>query len=163
MATTKVTTGLLDGQKVVQVVETSTGAVATGTTVVPNDDTVPQNTEGVEFMTLAITPTNASNLLKIDVTLVVSNSAGTGNAQITSIFQDTTAGALLSISENIQGSTILTQTFAHYMAAATTSSTTFKVRSGNDTSGTTTFNGAGGARKYGGVSGSSIRITEYSA
>ena len=38
----------------VQRVNTQTGAVATGTTLLPNDDTIPQNTEGTEFMTLAV-------------------------------------------------------------------------------------------------------------
>ena len=41
----------------------------------------------------------------------------------------------------------------------TTSSTTFKVRVGA-TSGTTTINGLGGARKYGGVNQSSMTISE---
>ncbi len=48
---------------VVQVVNTQDGAVATGTTVLPWDDTIPQNTEGDQYMSLSITPTNASNKL----------------------------------------------------------------------------------------------------
>ena len=35
-----------------QIVATQTGAVATGTTTFPEDDTIPQNTEGDEYMTL---------------------------------------------------------------------------------------------------------------
>jgi hypothetical protein len=46
------------------------------------------------------------------------------------------------------------------MDAGTTSETTFKVRAGGEEAGTTTFNGVGGARKYGGVLASSITITE---
>ena len=53
--------------RLVQVVNTQTGAVATGTTVMPIDDTIPQNTEGDQYMTLAITPTHASNKLLIEV------------------------------------------------------------------------------------------------
>ena len=41
---------------VVQVVSTGFSAVATGATILPGDDTIPQITEGVEFMTQAITP-----------------------------------------------------------------------------------------------------------
>lgn len=44
--------------EVVQVVNTQTGAYALCTTVIPCDDTIPQITEGVEVMTLAITPPN---------------------------------------------------------------------------------------------------------
>ena len=47
------------------------------------------------------------------------------------------------------------------MVAGTTSETTFKVRFGGNASGTMTFNGRLGSRKYGGVFASSITITEY--
>lgn len=47
---------------VVQVVNTQTGAVSTGTTVIQNDDTIPQIGEGDEYMTLAET-TQALRLL----------------------------------------------------------------------------------------------------
>ncbi len=49
---------------VVQAVNTQTGAVGTTTTIMPFDDTIPQITEGSEFMTRAITPTSASNILR---------------------------------------------------------------------------------------------------
>ena len=52
---------------VVQVVNVQDGAVATTTGTVAYDDTIMQNDEGGEFMTLAITPTSATNKLKIDV------------------------------------------------------------------------------------------------
>ena len=51
--------------RLVQVVNTETGAVATGTTNAVADNTIPQNTEGDEYMTLAITPTNTNNKLLI--------------------------------------------------------------------------------------------------
>ncbi len=59
--------------KVVQVVNFQTGAAATGTGLIPIDDTIPQITEGNEYMTLAITPTNATNKLKITVVAMLSN------------------------------------------------------------------------------------------
>ncbi len=48
-------------------VTTQTGTVATGTTVIPADNTIPQITEGVEFMTLAFTPKIATSRLEIEV------------------------------------------------------------------------------------------------
>ena len=48
----------------------------------------------------------------------------------------------------------------HVMTSGTTSATTFTVRAGPNTGGTVTFNGASGARKFGGVMASSITITE---
>jgi len=60
----------------VQSVGTVTGAVATGTTQMVLDDTIPQNTEGDQYMTRAITPTNASNILEIEVHWMGASDAG---------------------------------------------------------------------------------------
>jgi hypothetical protein len=46
------------------------------------------------------------------------------------------------------------------MTSGTTSATTFRVRAGASSAGTTTFNGSGGARFLGGVYASSIVIQE---
>ena len=146
--------------RVAQVVSTVTGAVATGTTTIPADDTIPQITEGNEYMTRSITPTNASSILKIEVTIVLANSAAT--TMIAALFQDSTANALAAVpSKPPAGGDMITISFTHYMTAGTTSSTTFRVRAGGAAAGTTTFNGFGGNRIFGGVMSSSIVITEY--
>ena len=150
------------GGKVVQVVNFTTGAVATGTTTVPNDDTIPQNTEGDEYMTLAITPTNASNKLFIQVVAMFSHSSY-GVRMYTLLFQDSTANALASQEGSNPYATLADiGQLNHYMTAGTTSATTFKVRLGTHGAGTTTFNGRGGGRNHGGVYSSSITITEIS-
>ena len=46
-------------------------AVVSGTTIMPLDDTIPQNTEGFEVITCAITPQSATNLLVIVANVVV--------------------------------------------------------------------------------------------
>ena len=149
--------GLAVAGQVIQVVNTQTGAVATGTTTIPSDDTIPQITEGDEYMTLAITPNHASNKLKIEVVGFFSDSSG-GEVCV-ALFQDATAGALACGGVDIPGTQKGMVSFTHYMAAGTTSSTTFRVRAGG-VSGTLTFNGVGGARKFGGVLASSITISE---
>lgn len=142
----------------VQVVYTQTGAVATGTTVSPDDDNIPQNDEGDEYITLAITPTDTNNKLLIEASLNFASSVA--NHMVAALFQDTTANALASGGHRI-GANNLEQIFLrHEMTAGTTSSTTFKIRIGGESAGTTTFNGHGGARKHGGVLASNIRITE---
>lgn len=148
-------------QWLVQYVYTQTGAVATGTTVTVNDDTIPQNTEGDEYMTLAITPKNVNNILKIEVVWNGSSSAATNVMQV-SLFQDSTANALASVPYKTEGSAGLCNIpLTHWMTAGTTSATTFKVRAGLNAAGTTTFNGASSGRLLGGVMASSICITEY--
>ena len=150
-------------QWLVQFVYNETGAVATGTTVMVNDDTIPQSGEGIEFMTQAITPKNTTNLLIIDVTINLASSAGTSNQMIVGLYQDATANALAAVSQIMVNNLCETITFRHVMVAGTTSATTFKVRAGLSAAGTTTFNGASGARLMGGVMASSISIMEVTA
>jgi len=147
--------------KVVQIVNTSTGAVSTTTTAIPGDDTIPQISEGGQILSRAITPQSSSNILKIDVTVVISHSV-TGNDNCVALFQDATANALAcAAKDEIQAGYINTVTFSYYMTAGTTASTTFTVRGGGHTGATMTFNGNTGVRRYGGVLASSITITEF--
>jgi len=112
-------TGTVTGVgKLVQIVNTSSGAVATGTTTMPHDDSIPQNTEGVEFLTLAITPTNASNLLVIDTQCDVSDSASGPSSLHMALFQDSTANAIAQSSQSQAGTNYLNVMFlSHYMTA----------------------------------------------
>lgn len=147
---------------VVQVVNTTSSAVATGTTAMPPDDTIPQNTEGDEFMTLAITPKSATNILVIEVFATVASN--TANKFISgALFQDSTANALAAgilRAETADGPYPLV--IRHAMVAATTSATTFKFRAGANTA-TLTFNGTAGGRLFGAIPKSSIVIYEYKA
>ena len=149
---------------VVQTVHTQDGAVATGTTTIPADDTIPQSTEGTEFMTASITPTSVANKLRIDVVLHFARS-GTANSNHTAaLFQDSTADAIAATHHELDTiNSPYVHTFTHWMDAGTTDSTTFKVRAGGSSAGTTSFNGTAGARLLGGVMASSITITEYAA
>jgi hypothetical protein len=143
-----------------QILHTRPGTVATGTTLIPLDNTIPQITEGTEFMTLAITPKDAASLLEI--TVVVQGSASSITSLIASLFQDATANALCALHTLIGTiNTSSTITMVHVMPAGTTSATTFRVRAGTNVAGTLTFNGGSGAQLLGGVNASSITIKEY--
>ena len=149
--------------KVVQVVNTQTGAVATGTTTLPLDTSIPAKTEGDEYMTLAITPTSATNKLISSVDFCMANSHNGGNTYTVALFQDSTTDALAtSTFSSTSQHQRRTFSFEHYMTSGTSSSTTFKVRAGSNNSGTTTFNGGGGTGDMGGTLSSSITITEIS-
>jgi hypothetical protein len=145
---------------VLQVVNYQTGAVATGTTLMPFDDTIPQITEGNEYMTLAITPKSATSKLIIQV--VWCGTSSFIDYLTTALFQDAAPDALATVAQvNGTGSWMLANVLVHVMTSATTSSTTFKIRTGgNSGSGTTTFNGSASARRFGGSLASSITITE---
>lgn len=143
-----------------QVQATQYSDVATGTTLIPTDNTIPQNTEGTEFMTQAITPKSASNLLIIEgVAMLNSNIA---NWYSLALFQDTTANALAAFtSYQTTGTGALTVPFKYKMTAGTTSATTFKIRAGSSSAGTLTFNGASGGRLFGAIPKSYIQVTEF--
>jgi len=146
--------------KVAQMVNTQTGALATGSTQMPFDDTIPQITEGNEYMTLAITPTSATNILIVDCVAMLA--VDNVNIQISSaLFQDSTAGALAAISVNSATHRSTVTLLRHKMTAGTTSATTFRFRAGPNSAQTITFNGVASARYFGGVAASSITITEY--
>jgi len=147
---------------VVQVVHFQTGSLVSGTTTLPQDDTIPQQTEGVEVMTQAFTPTNASNILLIEA--VVNGSNSVANCLVAALFQDATANAIaVSTGQYIGTANAFSQiVLRHKMTAGTTSATTFKIRMGATTAGTTYFNG-NITRYYGGVFASSITITEIKA
>jgi hypothetical protein len=147
-------------QNFLQSVSFETGAVATGTTSIPFDDTIPQNTEGDQYMSLSITPKSATNKLVIEV--VFNYSHTTVDVITAALFQDTAVNALAAA--GVWGpatSNLPAQiTLRHVMTSGTTSATTFKVRAGPNSSGTLTFNGVSGARKMGGAMASSIVISE---
>ena len=142
------------GGKVLQVVHTESGAVATTTTVMPFDDTINTSSEGGEFFTLAITPANVSNKLIIQSVLHYSHSAGSTFCTA-NLYQDSTAASISTIGTTMER-TATDQTRInglHYMTAGTTSATTFKIRAG----------GNSGGRKGGGTLLSGMTIWELSA
>lgn len=147
--------------EVVQVANTQTGATDTSSATMPVDDTIPQITEGAEFMSLAFTPTNASNKLKIEVVFFGQGTSNNGPMAV-ALFKAGTASALAAGVDELYDEGVRPQgvSFTHWMTAGTTSQITFSVRAGCQT-GSIRFNGAGSSRYLGGVLASSITITEY--
>lgn len=144
----------------VQTVATGFSAVDTTTTRIPLDDTIPTSSEGKEFMTQAITPTSATNKLLIEVSMQISDSVN-GNWISGALFQDAGAAAIAATTAYAPittGGVVLH--LIHTMVAGTTSSTTFRVRGGGNTAGTTTFNGQAATRNFGAIPKSSMMITE---
>ena len=143
---------------------TSYSAVATGTTLIPNDDSIPQITEGNEYMTIAYTPKSATNILVIEAVLVLSHSTTT-SVNGTALFQDAVANALCATAETFTANAAAPHTtkLEHRMVAGTTSAVTFRIRAGSHTAGTTTFNGFSAGRIYGAIPKSIIKVTEIKA
>jgi hypothetical protein len=147
----------------VQMVSTLTSAVATGTTQIPLDDTIPQNTEGDQYMTVAITPKYSTSILVVQIVVFCSVTGTNANA-IAALFQDSTANSL-AVGMNYQGTATAPTpiVFQHTMTSGTTSTTTFKLRAGPGGAQTLTFNGQTGSRLFGTTPKSSMIVTEYKA
>jgi hypothetical protein len=154
-ATAAIATSKLGAGAILQVVNFQSGTNATGTGAIPFDNTIPQITEGTEFMTLAITPKFSTSKLKIDVVFIGGNSLSNTNGFTLALFQDSTANALATSITTLTNGQNLSYGFTHYMTAGTTSSTTFRLRAGA-AAGTTTFN----PLVMGGTLASSITISE---
>jgi hypothetical protein len=93
---------------VLQTANSVTGAVATGTTVLPFDDTIPQNTEGDQYMSQAITPRAAANVLRTQSAIAA---CGHSVAVVKSmaLFKDSVANALAACT--IQGRGVISGTW----------------------------------------------------
>lgn len=144
-----------------RVLATDTTGAST-TSQIPLDDTIPQNTEGAEFMTLAITPTSATNRLRIEFN---ANASAGGSAQgpVVALFQDTTADALQVRSTRPADSNHPSPIhLLHDMVAGTTSATTFKIRFGRNSTSASAFIGqAKDSATYGAADPSILTIEEY--
>ena len=145
---------------VLQIKYVENKTMSTSTTTFPVDDTIPQNTEGVELMTLEITPKSTRNKLLFNASIHAANNVA-HSWLLVALFQGTTANAIASGYSQISGQAngISNVELQYQMTAATTSATTFKIRAGGNAN-TTTFNGSNGARLNGGVLISSMTITE---
>lgn len=136
--------------------------VATGTTTLPADDTIPQNTEGNQILSLPIEPLKSGSNIEVDcyVALVGHSS---GNTQMTiALFQDSTANALASSMNSVSVSTrSFPLNLKHTLKSTSTSTTTFNIRIGGNDAGTTTINGTGGSRLLGGSGTTILTIKEY--
>lgn len=147
---------------VVQVQRTDDGAAATGSTGISFDDSVPQNTEGDQFLSQAITVQAAPNVLQTrsEVMLAVSNQTVVTMA----LFRDSTAAALTACGElPAAANNPFVLQLHHAAKAGAAAATTMKVRLGRNSSGTVTLNGAGGGRSLGGASNSYIEVSEIVA
>lgn len=160
---------------IVQTAYFQTGALVSGSTVIPYDDTIPQVSEGFEVMTLAITPTKSTSLLLVEAVINAASTEGSGPfpACTAALFKDgagndalaTAMQSQFSSSSVTAGGQIVNMILRHQITAGSTSAMTFRVRIGNTTGTVLKFNGDynSAVRRFGGSYASSIRITEVAA
>lgn len=132
-----------------------------GTTGIPADTTIPQISEGDLYLQGSIVPSNAENLLKIDVCVQGSNT--TSARWLTALFQDAGTNALAANQITPSLNSVMNGIyFTHIQKAGTTGKTLFTVRCGNKATdgGTFTINGVDSTMWLGGAIKSRLVITE---
>lgn len=150
--------------KLLQFVEAETSSLVNCNVVIPYDNTIPLQTEGIEVLTLSITPISDSSNLFIQFNASGSLASGTIAWASVALFRDATADALAANAmENTETTNGANANFSlfHNVSSGSTSSTTFKIRIGPNIASSFYLNGdVAGAARYGGVSSSVLTITE---
>lgn len=135
---------------------------STTTSQIPNDDTIPQNTEGAEITTVNITTVGASDktLCEIEVNAGIEGGTGEDDGFVVALFRDSGANALAAVAQSSFGNnahTVPTR-FSFLDTPGSAATFTYRVRIGPITGGATVrWNGASGGRKLGGVMRSGLR------
>jgi hypothetical protein len=141
------------------------------TTELPYDDSIPQNTEGTEIITAAITLTRADSRVRITFAgagLAVSSADDDGRPWNAALFVDSTAGALAaSASGPVTSNQFATSaggmtvcTLVHEYAPGSVGPFTFKIRVGPGSGDTMRLNGDAAGRKFGGVCKATLVVEE---
>lgn len=147
---------------IMQPASASDSATATGATAMPFDNTIPQNTEGDQYLSLTLTPSSALNLLDIEHSGQYEAVGGAAFISV-ALYQDSTANALAAEAmHHTANAANYRHTLIHRMLAGTASSTTLKIRAGANAN-SVRFNGASGAGLFGGVGYSWLKATEIFA
>lgn len=145
--------------RVAQVVSAVSNSSASTTNQIPTDNTIPQSSEGQEYMTLTITPKSASSTLIVEWQGFVSASALASVSA--AIFRDSGTGAVAA--------TLTTITTAGYgfivtvsakVSSGSTSASTFKIRFGPNNASTAYVNRFSTGDVFGGVQTAFLKITE---
>lgn len=147
--------------KLLQLQRTVVNTVVTVNAAIPADDTIPQNTEGVEVLvTASFTPVSASSTLYFKFSCHGRPTTSGGCIQM-ALFQDTTANALFAADGNYGvASNPLSAGFQFATSSVNTTARVYKVRVGTPIN-TVYLNGdQTGTRVYGGVQGTSLEIWE---
>jgi hypothetical protein len=146
---------------IAQAVRDTDATYVTASTDLPCDNTIPQITEGEEVLSVAITPVNASSILRITAHLPLG--ASTAGQVGAALFVDATAAALNAIGLRVNSAAGMQPVvLRHTVSAASTTARTYRIRIGPDVGGPADcyLNGDGTSRQFGGVCLASLEVEE---
>jgi hypothetical protein len=141
----------------IQAVSTSSAASASTSSNIPFDTSIPQNNEGENLFSLAITPRNAASILEIEGMVWASGAASSIEFTV-ALFLDNAADAFACGSTEYGANNVQAIRVYHEHTASTTSLHTYALRYGADSSAMRINHGASG--NLGGTLRSWLRIRE---
>lgn len=148
--------------KILQMVHTASSTQAATSASFPQDDTIPQNTEGAAYSPLdtAFTPQRADSTLLIQVVLNFSENRSAFMSGAAALFVDSTADALAAqfSGTNADCGTAIVINYA--VSSASTTLRTYKVRYGTMGIDGAAINGTVGSALFGGAMKSTMTIME---
>lgn len=155
---------LAGGGSLLQFVSTSNGGSGSTTSLVPNDNTIPQSSEGTQWDQIVVTPTSATSNLLIEFNCFVGANANSTAVTVSLFEPSASSNAICST----QAATTSIQTGANVVLTAVVSSTgtsarTFTVRYGTGSTGgdpTVHMNRVGLGTRFSTTTKSVIKVME---
>ena len=133
-------------------------------TVMPVDNTKPQNTEGEEVITASITPSSNTNKVLVEALINGTQENGGGGTIIVALFKDANASAIATIHHSFGAGFGGQLHLVFQDSPATTSSVTYKIRAGYSVGqGGFFINSIQGGGAYDGTMISCLNLTEIKA
>lgn len=133
------------------------------TVAIPVDDTIPQNTEGTEIVAVSITPTSATNRIRISFCGFGSGSSGIVEV-VAAMFIDSAADAVQATCATPSANTEkICLSMAYEYVPGDTSAHTYKIRVGGSTATAVRMNGTNTARHFGGAAACTLIVEEIKA
>lgn len=143
----------------IQSAETRTGAFSSGSTVIPDDNSIPQITEGDEYMTCSFISTSKANLLNVEALAYTANTNNVTNTMALFNTDVHATNALAAMSGKPAAASPFPISLDWTQLAPLAAASTWRVRLGGN-AGTLNFNGWGGGGVMLGTVCSFLRVTE---
>lgn len=131
------------------------------TSAIPDDDTIPQITEGTEILSASITPKTITNKIRVLVNLADGCCASIGKYLITAVFLNGGANAIFAKAVGMPDNQERAQvSIVFENVPASTSEQTYTVRVGTHDGSTFRLNGFSSGRRLGGVQKCTLILEE---
>jgi len=129
---------------------------------IPGDDSMPQQSEGTEILTVSITPKSAASLLRIQVDLpLIQLPVSVALTAIASLYRDATADPIRSKAIPFAGAENQPLGMVAEVIAGSMAATSFKLRIGPVENYSLYLHGGSGGRLFGGALTSLLIVDEF--